>query len=278
MSLKSLPPELLLKVVGYLDRKDTISLHSTCGQLHEVLDESVYSQIRAQWSRLTELVNDHTRILHFTKTITVHETNSTGEWRYGKQLPSVLAAAQHFDTLIVDCKGSSSAWLKYVGPLTITALELRAVGENALYLFDFDDILTNFPVLKSLKLTGFQLLPASSPLTHLQSLSLTNCTWEYPMNLADVGDLRALSVAVRGYCNPFAYSERLIHDTTFLPPNLEYFRLHLDISRSVNWRPLKQGATKLKELELAGFYDFTIDKSHVPVLREIHATCRVDIL
>lgn len=268
----NLPAEILLKIFGFLRREDLFAVHLSCQKFKTLLDPAVYSIIYAEWSDLAELCASHTNLTQFLCELRIHTPHAGGEWKASAQLADVASCSPLFESLSVFCMGSSSGWLKYVGVLPIKTLKLKTIGNGQVKIFDFEHISFNFPALECLELAEFALLPAPDPLLHLSSLSLYNCTWEYPMQLANIGDLKYLTIIIYGNLHPFAFSERLIHDTSHLAPNLEYLKLHLMIAHQVNWRPLHQGAPKLRKIDLAGFSDFKLSRQMFPLLDDINSS------
>lgn len=266
-----LPAEILLKIFGFLHREDLFAVHTACKKFKSLLDPVLHSIIYAQWSDLAPLCTSFSHLTQFMCELRIYTPDSGAEWKSSGQLADVAACSPNLETLSVVCMGSSG-WLKYVGVLPIKTLKLKSLGQSQVKIFDFEHLGSSFPVLESLELAEYALLPAPDPLPRLSSLSLFNCTWEYPMQLANIGDIKFLTIIIYGNLHPFAFSERLMHDTSHLPPNLEYLKVHLTIAHQVNWRPLHIAAPKLQKLDLAGFCGFKLSREMFPLLDDINSS------
>ncbi|ANB11866.1 hypothetical protein AWJ20_91 [Sugiyamaella lignohabitans] len=208
--------------------------------------------------------------LQFTKTLHITKPTLYGEWHNG---PALLELIDKFcDNLrILDfTMAGSSSWCAYLPKIPqVTCVRGRSkdISETAAASFAefrIDDLSNSFTNLQEVSLSGLQVCfnrkadTDPLPLPKLTTLSLNDCSWEYPSQIDDLGSVTDLRVVYSTH--HFTHSERL--RTFALSPPKTLKSLVIDIKSAysddnptdVAWQPLLKHQCKgLVSLEVRGF-------------------------
>lgn len=231
-NLVKLPNDVIQSVFQYLAASDIINLASTCHDYRNELIQYLYSNIKVRWNDLIDIREKLPLVLNryasFIKYLRIIDYYSYGEWQIDI-FQNVLTKLPNLRGLLVNSINSSN-WLKYRTNSKIEKLTLyfdisancplphqtQVVSTNP-KIFHLAHI-ANFSRLTHLNLSSYHFNWDPSdlmPENHLQSLTIENCTWEYPFQLSQFNHYNTLNFCQITYSNnnPFILSERF---TNFL--------------------------------------------------------------
>ncbi|CUM53567.1 unnamed protein product [Debaryomyces tyrocola] len=229
ISLLNLPTDILVICFQQLSSTDIINLSCVSKRYREELIRFVFNKIKCTWYDLARL--DPLSVINglnqFISQVRIVDSYSYGEWQIDI-FPVLHTFFPNLSRLLVN-SSSSSNWLKYRESTVITSLTLyyeaghheseiatnllsgtnnpkrishKLVSTNAklFNLFHLD----NMPNLTTLTLNNYHFNwehDASSHLTHLNKLSLIDCTWEYPFDLSQFNINNSLTQLLIQYTN-----------------------------------------------------------------------------
>lgn len=250
MRLTRLPPEILLKILRYLDVSSIMCLELVSRLFHDSVGPFVYRKVYATWDDIEQL--KFPKMEH----LCIKPLNARGEWYQSPKLAHLARLSPYWTSLCITCISRSSGWLKYMGILSnIKVLEIRGI-DDTMREFDFSHLAPSFPELEKISLSNWTLEMPISQISTLKEVELYDCIWDFPNNVANLGPLSTLKITVTNRVRWFAWSERLEWEATYSPQRLKCFHLNLLIDQRVNWLPLKMGSDLLEELQLTGFENF----------------------
>ncbi|CAK9437916.1 uncharacterized protein LODBEIA_P22940 [Lodderomyces beijingensis] len=206
-----LPEDIINQVLSKLTKTDILHLSMTDSRHRQQFKPRIFNKIRASWWKLIEDIELDDSFLHHNRRyiyeLHVVDAYPNGEWNIDL-FEDVLSYLPHLCCLKINSVNSSS-WLKYrsndciqkltlYGDSTNRESELKLhpqtnrrhshpPSKNIKKLFSMEDI-SNFKMLKILKLSDYEFNcrfdNATFPVIMLETLDLTDCTWNYPFSLS----------------------------------------------------------------------------------------------
>lgn len=219
--LTDLPEDLLEIIFSHLLPSDVKSLSLVCREFRERLVIYMFKHIKATWDQIIDLHKNKqgtaiSQYRHLVRSLRIIEANSFNEYQqktFGtllspSVLPNLIRVTVNSDNL--------SYWLKYNESFHIRSLSLYSDKEvNSIKIFHLSHI-AGLHGLRQLCLSKyhFNWIEEEAPnLSTLETLSLQDCTWEYPFNLEYFNhsdSLHDLSITYSNN-NPFILLERFIN-------------------------------------------------------------------
>lgn len=216
--LVDLPRDVLEIIFGLVDRKDIKKLSLVCRHFHQKVAYYLFQKLHGSWHQVLLLGSTQSyQWFKYVRQICIFSADS----RYEYQTDALRVAADasrfpHLDRVEVN-SNSLSFWLKNHACENVFHLRLyleasQQGNEKLFHLAHVD----SFRNLKTLHLHNYSFRWGQDvediPIAALEVLSLDNCTWEYPFNLARFNlhdSLRSLST-IYSNDNTFVLLERYV--------------------------------------------------------------------
>lgn len=214
-----LPHELLEQVVTSLSRQDLCNLSVVCKDFRQKLLPFVFEHVKVSWADIIGLQSKDASFknINYVRSVRINKADSYNEYRQNNLSFGELVSRDNFpnlDTVAVNSQ-SLSYWLKYNKCTHITSLTLYCdTWFRGVKIFQLPHV-DNFLGLQLLCLHKYHFNWSEEdvfPQTALLKLTLHDCTWEYPFDLAHFNlhdSLRDLTITYSNN-NPFTLLERFL--------------------------------------------------------------------
>lgn len=220
LNILTIPNDIQNLIFSKLQKKDIISLSSINKEHREELISTVFKNIKGTWH---SLVNDKLILSKYSYNIIqlrITDCDSYSEWQV--DFNSFLRKLPNIKHLLIN-SGNSSNWLKYRSNCQINELSLffenleqptvnNVISSRSPRIFSIEHV-NKLENLKRLNLDSyhFNWEPKDNfKVAHIESLTLNNCTWEYPFKLSQFNYSGTIKKMVITYSkkNAFILSER----------------------------------------------------------------------
>lgn len=217
-TLLKIPSELLHIVIGYLNRKDIITISSLSHSHRALVHGYLFEEVQLDWTQLVEFVKGFkhlNRIRKVSLDAKRSDLKATTKSEWNVSFKPMLEAMPQLEQLQIELV-TSSRCLKYkddideelsgkIKHISLKSMSMTNSGDaNGEAMFELTQ-LQRFHDVEKLTLDGFSLSrdvyfhpkiqedmsdsavrKRDGKMTALREIELVNCQWEYPITLKDV--------------------------------------------------------------------------------------------